>query len=190
MFNLLKGITLVCLCFILACRSKTPQQEKPDFIDVSAYLKGQLAYLDTVPFAFEKTTLKDSVYTDTVFLNKEQLKALVAPFLTEELEKKNFQRLYKETLFADAGINSITLTYEPENNGELQVQRVDVYVSPETQQIDKLYIVRSSNSKDSSLTQQLLWKHNKSCSIITTVYKPDQTEKVINEKINWNDTEE
>lgn len=190
MFNVLKGVILACLLLMQACRSKSSQQEKPDFIDVSAYLKGQLAYLDSVPFAFEKTTLKDSLYTDTVFLNKESFKELVVPFLTEELEKKNFQKRYKETLFADAGINSITLTYEPEDNGGLAVQRVDVYVNPETQQIDKLYIVRSSNSTDSSLTQQLLWKHNKSCRIITTVYKPDQTERVINEKINWNDTEE
>lgn len=186
LFILLTGLFI----FIAACNTSGSKKEKPDFIDVAAYVKGQLAYLDSIPFSFEKTTLKDSVYTDTVFLNKAELRSLVMLFLPEELEKKNFQRYYEETLFGDAGMNTITLTYQPEEKKDLQIQRVDVYVNPETQEIAKLYIVRRNETKDSTLAQQLLWKHNKSCRIITTVYKPNTPERVISEKINWNDTEE
>ena len=175
---------------ILSCTSSETGKDKPEFIDVASYLKGQLAYMDTIPFAFEKTVLHDSVYTDTTFLSKEQLKAIVLAFLPEDLEQKTFQKLYTETSFADASTNFITLTYEPEGKKDLPVQRIDVYVNPETQQIAKLFMVRKADTKDSSLTQQLLWKHNKSCKLITTVYKANDQEKVLSEKINWNDTEE
>jgi hypothetical protein len=181
---------LIFFIFISACNSSGEKKEKPEFIDVASYLKGQLAYLDSIPFSFEKTTLKDSIYTDTVFLSKEQLRTIVMNFLPKELEKENFQKLYQETLFGDADMNTITLTYQPEEKKDLSVQRVDVYVSPETQEISKLYIIRSNQTKDAALVQQLLWKHNKSCKLITTIYKADNTEQVISEKINWNDTEE
>ena len=184
------SLVLVIALTVFSCNSPASEKEKPEFIDVTAYLKGQIAYIDTVPFAFEKTIFRDSVYTDTSFLTKEQLKSIVLAFLTEELEKNNFQKLYTESSFADASTNFITLTYEPEEKKDLPVQRVDVYVSPETQEIEKLFIVRKNENKDSSLTQQLLWKHNKSCKLITTVYKPNGAEQVISEKINWNDKEE
>lgn len=175
---------------LLSCASSDTGKDKPEFIDVASYLKGQLAYMDTIPFAFEKTVLRDSVYTDTSFLTKQQVKEIVLAFLPEEMEKKNFQKLYAETSFADASTNFITLTYEPEEKKDLPVQRIDVYVNPETQEIAKLFMVRKKDTRDSSLTQQLLWKHNKSCKLITTVYKANEQEKVLSEKINWNDTEE
>lgn len=181
---------ILVTAMLYSCKSKTENKEKPVFIDVSSYLKGQLGYLDTVPFAFQKTTLKDSVYANPVFITKEQVKAIALQFLTEDLQKKNFQKLYKETLFGDAGMNSITLTYEPEDAKDLAVQRVDVYVNPETNEISKIYFLRKQDMKDSSLVQQLLWKHNKSFLLITTTYKNNNAANVVTEKVNWNDTEE
>jgi hypothetical protein len=183
-------LLVLASALLFSCKSKTENKEKPDFIDVSSYLKGQLSYLDTVPFAFQKTTLKDSVHTDSVFITKEQVKAIALQFLTEDLQKKNFQQLYKETLFGDAGMNTITLTYEPEDAKDLTVQRVDVYVNPETNEIAKMYFIRKQDMKDSSIVQQLLWKHNKSFLLITTTYKNNNEEKVVTEKVNWNDSEE
>jgi hypothetical protein len=190
MYQLLKFTIPFWALLFLSCNSSKNKQKKPEYIDVASYLKGQLGYLDTVPFAFEKTTLNDSVFSDTVFINKEQVKNIVQPFLTEELEKKNFQNFYKETLFADASINTITFTYEPEIKKELNLQRIDVYVNPETQQIAKLFLVRRNETKDSTLIQQLMWKHNKSCQLTTIIYKTDKQEHVVTEKINWNDVEE
>lgn len=185
----------VFVCFVLmisnGCKSKTAKTHKEpvDYIDVTAYLKGQLAYLDTVPFAFLKTTLKDSVYGDSVFITKKQLNEIAGRFLTPQLEKKKFEELYNETSFIDASINTITLTYQPEDAG-LPVQRVDVYVNPENGEIKKLYLVRIETKGDSVISQQLLWKHNKSCTLITTKRKGNDPEINISEKINWNDTEE
>jgi hypothetical protein len=83
-----------------SCKNK--KQEQKNYIDVSSYMKGQLKYIDTVPFAFLKVVQQDSIYTDSQFISKEQVKAIVQPFLVKELEKKNFEENFKEISFADA----------------------------------------------------------------------------------------
>ncbi|MBX9784683.1 MAG: hypothetical protein K2X48_15450 [Chitinophagaceae bacterium] len=188
-----KLFVLVCFVFIVSngCKNKSAKVKKGpvNYIDVTSYIKGQLAYLDTVPFAFLKTTLKDSVYGDSVFITKQQLNEIAGKFLIPELEKSKFEELYNETSFMDASINTITLTYQPED-AALPVQRVDVYANPENGEIKKIYIIRNEVKGDSVIHQQLLWKHNKSCTLITTKRKGDAPEINISEKINWNDTEE
>lgn len=187
MLNYLKGFICIAVCFILFSCKNQPKEPK-DYIDISSYLKGQLKYIDTIPFAFLKVIQNDSVYTDSQFISKEQVREIVQPFLIKELEKKNFETNFKETSFADATIHTITITYES-NSESCPVTRVDVYVNPEKEQISQLYIVRKKETADSSLTQQLLWKHNKSLILITSVIKKDN-EKTVTEKVIWDEREE
>jgi hypothetical protein len=184
MQKLLNTVILICLITAISCNSKPPK-EKANFMDVAAYLKGQLAYLDTVPLALLKTTLKDTVYSDSVFIKKEELRSLVDAYLVSQLEKEAFENSFEETSFMDATINTITLTYQAIDK-ELPLQRIDVYVDPETQEIKRMYLVRQEQKKDTSLSQQLLWKHNSSCTIITSQQLKGQ-ETITNEKIAWNE---
>ena len=101
----------MAVCFILISCKNQPKEPK-DYIDISSYLKGQLKYIDTIPFAFLKVVQNDSVYTDSQFISKEQVTEIVQPFLIKELEKKNFESNFKETSFADATSHTITITYE------------------------------------------------------------------------------
>ena len=89
------AVSLGALLLLSHCKSK-PKEPK-DYIDVSSYLKGQLKYIDTVPFAFLKVLQQDSVYTDSQFITKEQVKAILQPFLVKEIEKKNFEENSKST---------------------------------------------------------------------------------------------
>ena len=168
---------------------KNTKKEPKDYIDVSSYLKGQLRYIDTIPFAFLKVVQKDSIYTDSQYITKEQVKEIANQFLVEELEKKNFENNFQETSFADATIHTITITYEATNKNS-PVTRVDVYVNPEKEQISQLYLVRNQERGDSVVSQQLLWKHNKSFVLITSVIKKDGTEKNITERVIWDERED
>lgn len=181
------AVTITAISFLGSCKSK-PKEPK-DYVDVSSYLKGQLKYIDTVPFAFLKVLQQDSVYTDSQFISKEQVKAIVQPFLVKEIEKKNFEENFKEVTFADETIESLTLNYESIDE-DIPVTRVDIYVNPEKETITQLYLVRHEEKGDSSIVQQLLWKHNKSLVLITSKAKKDQPEKTITEKVIWDEREE
>ncbi len=181
---------VICIAaFFTFSSCNNTKKEPKDYIDVSSYLKGQLRYIDTVPFAFLKVVLKDSIYTDTQFISKEQVKEIVNQFLVKELEKKAFEKNFLETSFADATIHTITITYEAINKNS-PVSRVDVYVNPEKEQISQLYLVRNIENSDSSMTQQILWKHNKSFTLITSVTKKNEPESVITEKVIWDERED
>lgn len=182
-----KLLSLAITFFLLALTSCTNKEakEKANFMDVAGYLKGQLAYLDTVPLALLKTTLRDTIYTDSVFIQKNQLLSLVTPYLSSQLEKGSFENSFEETSFADATINTITLTYNALDKN-LPIQRIDVYVNPETEQIKRIYLVRQEQKKDTSVSQQLIWRHNAGCTLITTS-QTKQQELIRNEKISWNE---
>jgi hypothetical protein len=184
MQKLFRAVILIVILTAGSCNNKPPK-EKANFMDVAGYLKGQLAYLDTVPLALLKTTLKDTMYTDSVFIKKEELRSLVDSYLVSQLEKEAFENSFEETSFMDATINTITLTYQAVDK-ELPVQRIDVYVDPETQEIKRMYLVRQEQKKDTSFSQQLLWKHNSSCTVIST-QQVKQQETITNEKISWNE---
>ncbi len=172
------------LLIFSSCKNK--KADPKDYINVSAYLKGQLKYIDTVPFAFLKLTKKDSLFTDSQYITREQVNKIVNEFLVKELEKGNFEKNYKEISFADATIKTVTINYESTDKDN-PISRVDVYVNPDKERISQVYLVRSKENSDSTLTQQLLWKHNKSFLLITTISKKDQTEKTITEQIIWDD---
>ncbi len=175
------GLFLIVCFAATSCKNATESEVK-NFIDISGYLKGQLAYLDTVPYAFLKVTLKDTVYADSIFLTKKQVNEIINSFLVKELEKKEFEKRFDETTFLDGTINTLTLTYQPKNTSEM-IQRVDVYVNPETEQISKIYIVREKDL----VSQQLLWKHNSSFTLITTTMDKQNNETVKTEKVIWNE---
>jgi hypothetical protein len=117
------------------------------------------------------------------------VKAILQPFLVKEIEKKNFEENFKEVSFADATIETLTINYEAIDD-ETPVTRVDIYVNPEKETISQLYLVRHEEKGDSSIVQQLLWKHNKSLVLITSTAKKNQPEKIITEKVIWDEREE
>lgn len=182
-------ILTIAVLGILFSACKNEKKEHKNYIDVSGYLRGQLAYFDTVPFGFVRVKLMDSIATDTQYLRKEDVAKIVKPFLTGSLKKDAFEDRYSESTFADATIGKITITYTAQKSDE-PVQRIVVYVTPGKEVIEKVYLTRAETNGDSTLTQQLLWKHNQSLMLITSVTKKDQTETTVTEKIAWDEEQE
>lgn len=183
----------ILYCFVLitapACKSKQAKSNSSTFIDIAAYLKGQLAYLDTVPFSILKLTQADSVNYDTSFLKNADVRKTVNEFLVPQLEKKQFEKSFRETSFADATLFTITITYNAVDT-KSPLQRIDVYVNPENNEIKQLYLIHQRESKDSVIVKQLLWKHNKNYTLISNIHIGNEPEKTSTEKVIWDETED
>jgi hypothetical protein len=174
----------ICSLLVLhSCRSKTAEKKEP-FIDISAYLKGQLAEMDTIPYGFLKIDETDSLPKDSVYLTKKEFTAITQSFLTTDIEPDRFQQDFTETSFADAGLQTVTITYSNINDKN-PVQRADIYINPATGEITQLYLVKNVVTTDSSFTQQLVWKHKQYLLLITSRLKANGEEVTKREKIIW-----
>jgi len=177
---------LACMC--LAAGTGSCNQKKKDkqqeFIDIASYLKGQLKYIDSVPHGYLKINVRDSLQPDSVYLTLQQVKDLAAGFLVPELELKKFSKRFEETSFADATLQSITVTYTSVNKNN-SVERVDVYVNPQNGEIARVYLVQNTIAGDNPVKKQLLWTHNKGFTIITTHSGNGQTDSTITEQVIW-----
>jgi hypothetical protein len=166
---------LVLLFAFASCKNNQKKKEAKSFIDVAAYMNGQLKYFDTVPFAFLKLTRKD--------------KEIVKQFLVKEIEKGNFEENFDETTFADETLQMVTITYNSTNK-KTAVERIDVYINPDKEEIHQVYMVRKKEQGDSIVNQQLLWRHNRSFTLITSVIDAAKQEKIVTEKVIWDERED
>ncbi|HMO33498.1 MAG TPA: hypothetical protein PKE63_05810 [Lacibacter sp.] len=171
-------ILLLAIGLAWSCGGKNKKATN-NFIDVAGYLKGQLAYLDTVPHGFLRITGKDGIQTDSSYLKKEDVQQLAAVFIIPQLEKKQLEQDFEETVFADATLQTITITYQP-INGNNPVRRIDLYIRPENGQISQLYLVKEEEAE----SRQLLWRHNEGFTTITT-RNMGVNSQTITEKIIW-----
>ena len=61
-----------------------------------------------------------------------------------------------------------------------------MYITPETGQVRKVYMVKQIKVNDSTYTQQLTWETDKSARITTLLNMPDGASGIIkDEKLIW-----
>ncbi len=157
----------ICFCIVTGCRnhastaedgSNTEDTTAVAFFPVTAFLKGQIAELDSIQVTpLRRITVNNK--TDSVWLKKEDIKALLAPFFTDEINESNMVSLFKVNKFNDQSVNAVTFTYDPlkELPDTVHLRHWDIYINPQTGKITKLYIVKAAG--DSIL--QLTWQTDK-----------------------------
>ena len=154
-------------------------------IDVTGYLKGQLKFIDTVAYGLLKVTEKEGSAPDSVYLNKQQVKAMIEPFLSEEISKEELETAYSETSFADASTSFVTITYKSKEEPSV-IQQVDVYIEPQSGDIQQLYITGFFNTPKGLIKKQILWFHNKGGQIITSPIEINSgNAAVVTERLIW-----
>lgn len=179
-----KSVTaiLIIICCFSACRNKNAGA---DYIDVAGYLKRQVHTLDSLGYnllAIRK--VDDRLSADTSIITAAALQQQLAPFLSDALSRKQLARHFKETVFADAGLLSITLTYLPKNDNT-PFQRVDVYIKPSDGSIARVYAAYNTQLADTLIHTQLLWNHNRSCTLITSRTLQQMQLPTVTETISW-----
>lgn len=184
-------IIAVCLFILNGCFNNSNKMnaiEKKTTVDsffpVTSYLKGQIIILDSLPITpLQITTIKGK--SDSVWIKKNDLKKLLAPFLSAIINETNLVTFFTETKFNDQTLNAITFTYDPSRiiPDSISLRHWDIYINPETGIVEKVYIVKNSKEDKNNFTQQLTWKSNEMAKITTILNKEDGNQELLKEVV-------
>ena len=189
-------ITFPVTLLFYSCREQnatTPQQIKKDsienntFFPVTAYLRGQLKEIDSLPV----TPLKIISYNgkqDSIWIKKTDIRLFAEPFLHPEIDTANFKTLFVLRSFLDQTINAFTFSYDPIGKlpDTLQLKRWDVYIDPKKNTIRRIYIIKEIIKSGTRQTIQLTWKSNQWCKITTITESEGKPIDIKIEEMKWN----
>lgn len=179
-----KGYLVIVIFLFLGACSNSRNKNKYPAIDVIGYIKGQVKILDSIPYGLLKVTERPGQSPDSTYLNKKEFIEHISPFLLSSIDKKALEEEYEETSFADASIGYVVITYHAISTNA-PVEQVVVYIRPDNNSIHQVYITGHINEKKLAEKNQLLWMHNKGCTIITSNSLNPTEASSVTEKIIW-----
>jgi hypothetical protein len=149
---------------------------------VTEFLKGQLRIIDSMGVTPLKI-ISANGRTDSIWLKREDIRKNAIPFLTPVIDSASMYSLFSEKSFLDQTINAFTFSYDPKKKlpGSIKITHWDVYMNPETNSIDRIYIVKENDDT----TKQLTWVVNKWYSIRTIIQPPNAQSWIKEEKMIW-----
>ena len=193
-----KFVVLALFSFIFfaeACNTddanKATQQvsaNKPQsFFPVTNFLLGQLNEIDSMPVTPLKIITKNNK-ADSVWLTRKDIRIFAQPFLHPMIDSGNLQSFFVEKSFMDQTINAVTLSYDPIKKlpPSMQLTHWDVYIDPQKNTVDRIYMTKQKDSSGINIKTQLTWKVNKWCSIRTIAQQNTMPPQVSEEKLVWN----
>lgn len=150
---------------------------------VTDFLKGQLRIIDSMGVTPLKI-ISVNGKTDSIWLKREDIRKNAMPFLTPVIDSANMYSLFSEKSFLDQTINAFTFSYDPKKKlpDSIKITHWDVYMNPQTNGIDRIYIVKEM----ADTTSQLTWLVNKWYSIRTIVQLANGQPQIKEEKMIWN----
>lgn len=175
---------------LISCKNRESSTEEngqeKQFYPISSYIESQLKYLDSVPLAIIHYTTINNV-TDTGITEKKDFRNSVgASFIESDISSVEQKKNYEETSFIDATLGVITLSYAPKADG-LPVQKAYVLLSQENSAVKTIYVERTTQAGDSTVTKKMLWDANKSCQVTSIIQKSNQPEKTVQERFVWDE---
>ena len=189
MQKLFAFIVPVFFIFFTACSSKknntassNSSGQIENIFPVTDFLKGQLRILDSMGVTPLKI-ISINGKKDSMWLKREDIRKNATPFLTPVIDSANMYSLFSERSFLDQTINAFTFSYDPKKKlpDSIKITHWDVYMNPETNSIDRIYMVK----ENADTTTQLTWLVNKWYSI-RTIIQPAQGQPLVKEeKMIW-----
>jgi hypothetical protein len=157
------------------------------FFPVTSFIKGQMLQFDSLQLTpLQIVTQQKKV--DSNWIKKENMQALLKDFISTEINSSNLLSYFTASKFNDQSTNAITFTYNPKKAlpDSISLRHWDVYITPQTGQVRKVYMVKQIQINDSSYTQQLTWETDKSARITTIQNLPDGLSNIVkDEKLIW-----
>lgn len=165
-------LLLVFAVSVYSCKTKTENKVLPvadedslqSFFPVTDYIKGQVEIIKSNPLnpLMIKTVAGKS---DSVYVKIESLDSLFSAFTTPLIDTVNLMNNYKQSRFYDKTIDQYTLSYEAKDPNKLEEGLLswDVYVSPENNMVNRVYLVKQLPNKNQL---QLTWESDKYCKMI------------------------
>jgi hypothetical protein len=152
---------------ITAAVHKDSIQEQ-SFFPVTDFIGGQIKMIDSLQLPLSKSVTTGRK-TQLESISDKEFKTLAINFLKPDINDSVIRKYYTETSVADQSIPSVTLTYSTNNTG-LPIQKINVFIKPDPVKNDKvsaIYIEKIFSNADTSISQRLYWKTDKSFQIIT-----------------------
>ena len=191
-----KFITVICTVttfFLFNCHSAKEKQVDADkntevqsFFPVTDFLLGQLKETDSLPVTPLKITISGNKQ-DSVWLKKEDIRKFAFPFLHPVIDSILMRNYFTEKSFMDQTINAITFSYDAKTKlpGSIKLNHWDVYIDPQKNIVQRIYLVKEETINGENVTTQLSWKVNKWCSIRTIIQQPNKVPQITEDIMKW-----
>jgi hypothetical protein len=157
------------------------------FFPVTSFLKGQMLQFDSLQLTpLQIVTQQKKV--DSIWVKKENIQVLLKDFISVEINSSNLLPYFTASKFNDQSTDAITFTYTPKKAlpDSISLRHWDVYITPQTGQVRKVYMVKQFLKNDSSYTEQLTWETDKSARITTILNLPGGVSNIVkDEKLIW-----
>ncbi len=194
MQKLILFLLAACFLFFSACHSgetarsvaTTTYGDSTNIFPVTNFLRAQLKELDSMPVT-PLQVITENGKKDSTWMKRSDIRKNALPFLSPEIDSASMHSLFKESSFLDQTINAYTFSYDPKKGlpNSLGLTHWDVYMNPQNNLIERIYMVKEKDSGNQSITRQLTWLVNKWYSIRTITQKQGEEPQIKEEKMIW-----
>jgi len=154
---------------------------------VNNFIQTDINDVLATPYSIYKlTTKKPAERKDSIAVSRETFKLLANQFLQKTIATPTLRPYYRETVFHDLSTKSITITYSTVNH-ELNVQQVLILLDDATNKLKRVFILCTTNNKDSSITEQYNWKAGKSFQINRFIKRKEGNDTEEYNTVVWNE---
>ena len=157
------------------------------FFSIKDFFLSEVKDVQTTPYLMYQIIAKPNNSKDSTAFTKENFATTAQQFIDCDISNSSLKNNYKESVFKDNSTQSITLNYSTANQ-ELPIQNIDVLLDQRTNKVNRIFIRKTVDNKDSLITILYSWKAGKSFSIIKSVVKKDDSKYDEQQFINWNGT--
>lgn len=167
--------------------SKKVSTQLASIFPVTEFLKGQLKMMDSMQITPLKLLISNGK-TDSIWLKREDIRTDATPFLQPKIDSITMSPLFSEKSFLDQTINAFTFSYDPKVRlpDSLHLTHWDVYINPQSSEVQRIYLVKETNKSNNHITTQLTWVTDGWYSIRTITQSPDKIDPdVKEEKMIW-----
>jgi hypothetical protein len=183
-------VVLLSLLFLVGCKSKKkkPEVAAEQFFPVTAYLKGELAKMDTSLASFYKIETADGK-SDTVPIRNVDVKRYAGDFYNlPDISNEKIKNDYQVTHEYDDILNAFVFMFTTKEDHP--VRREDVVLDPQPNaqgknDIQSVFVERWDTSGDTTIRKNMLWNAGKDFQI-TTITEAGGTEKTKKLQVVWN----
>lgn len=189
------GIILLLFSMVMACNNENEKTDKSnEFFPVLAFIKSQVAHVDTSLYSIMKITSRDSLHSDTEYIRRENFRELARDFISlPDLADGKFAKRFRQERHYDDMMNRVIISLVPVDPSREEIQKQEVLITPNSALGDKvtsIIIEKVVSDRNGYLQQNLLWRTDKSFQVITIQQKPGEAESTSNVKVTWNEDKE
>ncbi len=194
MQNFFRAICFVAFIIFSNCNNTREKQaqpintteEKQPYFPVTDFLLGQLNEIDSLPVTPLKIIVAENK-SDSVWLKKKDIRTFAIPFLHPVIDSNFIQKFYTGVSFMDQTINTVTFSYDakPALPDSIKLNHWDVYINPQKNTVQRIYLVKNDVINGTDVTEQLTWEVNKWYSIRTITQRKDKEPEIKEEIMKW-----